>query len=198
MYFRRKTKKYFKVFLFAFFFGIVIGGVFFLSGMFLENFDEKFIKNDQKNLKQINQHFFAIENYSFDKDYYDLDGFVEAEVKILPEIVILKNNCSVISIGTSKDKTKRLARASELKYDIRPESQDILEEIMDVFEINIKYVAIEDLREDIFYAHSIIYNDEKVLNIDSKPSDALVLALKTGAPIYVNESLFDKNGKNNC
>ena len=56
------------------------------------------------------------------------------------------------------------------------------------------HVIVTDLLEGIFYAKIVITKDGETLEIDSRPSDALALALRAGVPIYVDESVLEKAG----
>ena len=54
-------------------------------------------------------------------------------------------------------------------------------------------VLITDLKENTFFAQIRICNQaSEILEVDSRPSDAIALAVRNGAPIYVNESVMDQ------
>ena len=74
----------------------------------------------------------------------------------------------------------------------RPLTHDILAKTITDLGGKISHVIIKDLRNDVFYAHIMIDQDGIQLEIDSRPSDALALAVRAQVPIYVEEKVMDK------
>lgn len=77
----------------------------------------------------------------------------------------------------------------------RPLTHDLLKNILDFLEYRLKRVEVCDLREGTFYARLILERDGEELEIDSRPSDAIALALRFGAPIFVGERVMDEAGR---
>ena len=76
----------------------------------------------------------------------------------------------------------------------RPLSHDLLHSIICVLGATLNSIFINDLRSDTFYAKIILNVDGGQIEIDSRPSDALALAVRTDSPIYVEESVLDRAG----
>lgn len=76
----------------------------------------------------------------------------------------------------------------------RPLTPDLLCSIIDKMDAGINNIVINDLKEETFYADIILQADWQQLKIDARPSDAIALALRVGAPIYVTEAVLDKVG----
>lgn len=74
----------------------------------------------------------------------------------------------------------------------RPLTHDILKNVINELGGKVLRVEISDLRNDIFYATLIIETKGKVLEVDSRSSDALALAVRARAPIYVHEAVMTK------
>jgi len=74
----------------------------------------------------------------------------------------------------------------------RPLTHDILARIIADLGGEISHVTIKDLRNDVFYAYIMINQQGKQLEIDSRPSDALALAVRAQVPIYVEEQVMEK------
>ncbi len=75
----------------------------------------------------------------------------------------------------------------------RPLTQDLMFNALDTLSVSISRVCIVDLKDDIFYARIVLdppYGDE--ITLDSRPSDAINLALRSNAPIFVYERVFEK------
>lgn len=75
----------------------------------------------------------------------------------------------------------------------RPMTHDLLKNIMDKMDIKIKKIEICDLRDNTYYALIHLTNRGKTLSIDSRPSDAIALALRTQAPIFVSDEVLRKS-----
>ncbi|HIC94739.1 MAG TPA: bifunctional nuclease family protein [Anaerolineae bacterium] len=76
----------------------------------------------------------------------------------------------------------------------RPLTHDLLNSFISAMGAKVSHVLVDDLRNDTFYARIIIDNDGQRLEIDSRPSDAIALAVRAGAPIFVAESVMEKAG----
>ena len=76
----------------------------------------------------------------------------------------------------------------------RPLSHDLLHSIIGALGAILNCIVINDLRSDTFYAKIILNVDGGQIEIDSRPSDALALAVRTDSLIYVEESVLDRAG----
>lgn len=75
----------------------------------------------------------------------------------------------------------------------RPMTHDLLKSVIDSLGASVVSVLVSDLKKDTFYAQiTLNMGDENVVKIDSRPSDALALALRADAPIYVAEEVMTK------
>jgi bifunctional DNase/RNase len=74
----------------------------------------------------------------------------------------------------------------------RPLTHDLLARIIDKVDGKIHRVIITHAKENVFYATLVIKTDDSLIEIDARPSDSIVLALKFNAPIYVTRRLFEK------
>ena len=76
----------------------------------------------------------------------------------------------------------------------RPLSHDLLHSVIGALGATLNSIVINDLRSDTFYAKIILNVDGGQMEIDSRPSDALALAVRAEVPIYVEESVLDRAG----
>jgi bifunctional DNase/RNase len=80
---------------------------------------------------------------------------------------------------------------------VRPMTHDLLKTIIDKLEAEVVSVLVSDLKDSTFYAEITIHTSNgDVVKIDSRPSDAIALALRTKASIYVSEEVMAKSGIN--
>ncbi|HHS96470.1 MAG TPA: bifunctional nuclease family protein [Chloroflexi bacterium] len=76
----------------------------------------------------------------------------------------------------------------------RPLTHDLLKNVIETLGGVVERVIVSELREDTFYARIIVSIDGRTLEIDSRPSDAMALAVRVGAPIYVAEEVMAEAG----
>jgi len=76
----------------------------------------------------------------------------------------------------------------------RPLTHDLLQSVIDSLGATVDSIIVNDLQSDTFYAKIILNVDGGVVEVDSRPSDALALAVRTDVPIYAEESVLDKAG----
>ncbi|MFP3898342.1 MAG: bifunctional nuclease family protein [Dehalococcoidia bacterium] len=76
----------------------------------------------------------------------------------------------------------------------RPLTHDLLHSVISTLGASVDYVVVCGLKEDTFYAKLALSVDGVKLDIDSRPSDALALAVRVSAPIYAEESVLEKAG----
>jgi bifunctional DNase/RNase len=76
----------------------------------------------------------------------------------------------------------------------RPLTHDLLRTIIDSLGATVTYILVNDLANDTFFARIALQVDGKSLEIDSRPSDAIALAVRAQVPIYVEEAVLEKAG----
>jgi len=76
----------------------------------------------------------------------------------------------------------------------RPLTHDLLCSVIDALGATINSIIVSDLKNDTFYAKIIVDVEKEQLEIDSRPSDALALAVRAGVSIYTEEAVLDKAG----
>ena len=76
----------------------------------------------------------------------------------------------------------------------RPLTHDLLRSVIDTLGAAISHILVSDLESDTFYAKITINVNGKSVEVDSRPSDAIALAVRAQAPIYVEEKVLEKAG----
>lgn len=74
----------------------------------------------------------------------------------------------------------------------RPMTHDLMRNLMKAIEARVEKVVISDLRESTFYAVIHISVAGKTIDVDARPSDAIAIALRTEAPIFVEQNVLDQ------
>lgn len=87
-----------------------------------------------------------------------------------------------------------IAVALENMHPSRPLTHDLMKNFMNAFAVDLKEIVICDLQEGIFYSKLLCVSDLDTVEIDSRTSDALALAVRFGCPIYVYEHILESAG----
>ena len=74
----------------------------------------------------------------------------------------------------------------------RPMTHDLLRNMIKEFDAHVSRVVINDLRDSTFFAQIGVVIGERTLEIDARPSDAIALALRVAAPIFVAQTVLDQ------
>lgn len=87
-----------------------------------------------------------------------------------------------------------IAVALEKMQPSRPLTHDLMKNFMTAFTIDLHEIIICDLQEGIFYSKLVCSSEKDTVEIDSRTSDALALAVRFGCPIYTFENILDSAG----
>lgn len=87
-----------------------------------------------------------------------------------------------------------IAVAMERMTPNRPLTHDLFKNTLETFNIELKEVVINNLLDGIFYARLICLKDGEIVEIDSRTSDALAMAVRFNCPIYTYEFILDAAG----
>jgi bifunctional DNase/RNase len=76
----------------------------------------------------------------------------------------------------------------------RPLTHDLLRSVLETLGARVNCIVVNDLSNDTFYARIVLDVDGRSLEIDSRPSDAIALAVRVQVPIYAEETVLEKAG----
>ncbi len=107
-------------------------------------------------------------------------------------IVILKDvgGDSVLPIWVGIYEANAIALEIEKVATPRPMTHDLLKNVLLGLDTYVRKVVVNDLRDDTFFALIWLERDGRVISIDSRPSDALALALRLDCPIFVDDEVL--------
>jgi hypothetical protein len=74
----------------------------------------------------------------------------------------------------------------------RPMTHDLLENVIKGLDANLERIVVTDLRDRTFFAKLILRRNGKAIEVDTRPSDAIALAVQMRVPIYVEETVLDE------
>lgn len=132
---------------------------------------------------------------------------IELEIVALSHSITQSNSYAVIlgevnglrrlPIVIGGFEAQAIAVALENMHPSRPLTHDLMKNFMTAFNLQLQEVYICDLQEGIFYSKLVCYNANDTIEIDSRTSDALALAVRFGCPVYVYEHILDQAGLTN-
>ncbi len=111
-------------------------------------------------------------------------------------IVILKDigSDTVLPIWVGVYEANAIALEIEKVTTPRPMTHDLLKNVLTGFEATVEKVVVTELKDDTYHAMIWLTRNGNAISIDSRPSDALALALRADCPIFVDELVL-KNSK---
>lgn len=109
-------------------------------------------------------------------------------------IIILKDNDEkrALPIWVGIFEANAIALELEKIATPRPMTHDLLKNVLDGLGASVQQIVINDLKDNTFYAVIEVNCSGNVVNIDSRPSDAIALALRVNAPIFVTDKVVSK------
>jgi bifunctional DNase/RNase len=109
-------------------------------------------------------------------------------------IVVLKDETGkkILPIWIGAAEGNSIALAMSNVKPARPLTHDLIISIFDRLEVEIARVVISDLIDSTFFASLYLLHNNKEFHIDSRPSDAIAIAMRSGAPVFVEEEVIAK------
>jgi len=110
-------------------------------------------------------------------------------------IVILKdvNGNGILPIWVGIYEANAIALEIEKVSTPRPMTHDLIRTLLHGLDTSVRKIVVNELKEDTFYAMIWLEKDGQLISVDSRPSDALAVALRLDCPIYVEESVLNSS-----
>jgi uncharacterized protein len=110
-------------------------------------------------------------------------------------IVVLKDMSgdSVLPIWVGIYEANAIALEIEKVTTPRPMTHDLIKTLLVGLEANMKKIVVSELKDDTFYAVIWLEREGRLISVDSRPSDALALALRHDCPIYVDDRVLQSS-----
>jgi bifunctional DNase/RNase len=109
-------------------------------------------------------------------------------------IVVLKDESGSVTLPIWIGLTEATSIASAIKQIAmaRPLTHDLFYDLLQELSITVQRIVITELRESTYFAELILGQGDRVLVLDARPSDAIAMALRASAPIYVAQQVLDQ------
>ena len=107
-------------------------------------------------------------------------------------IVLLKdaNGDTVLPIWVGVPEANAIAFEIEKTPMPRPQTHDLIKNVLMGLDAQVRKIVVSELKDDTFYAVIWVERNGEVISIDSRPSDAIALALRVDCPIYVADEVL--------
>jgi uncharacterized protein len=119
---------------------------------------------------------------------------IASDTRNMQPVVILKEKSGEreLYIWIGPVEAMALQRAMNKEVFQRPLTHELLRNVIDKTGVNIEHIEIDDLKDHTYYATIYLKNSEsKLVTVDARPSDSLVLATWMGVPIFVSEKVIE-------
>jgi len=119
---------------------------------------------------------------------------IASDTRNMQPVVILKEAIGEreLYIWIGPVEAMALQRAMNKEIFQRPLTHELMRNILDKTGVTLEHIEIDDLKDHTYYATIYLKNsDSKLITIDARPSDSLVLATWTGVPIFVSEQVIE-------
>lgn len=108
------------------------------------------------------------------------------------EKLVCKGKSRVIPISVGPYEALALGMALENSTFSRPMTHDLMLDALTNLDSRVEHVLINDMKDGTFYARLCLAQYGRLIDLDARPSDAIALALRQSAPVYVEESVLDR------
>jgi bifunctional DNase/RNase len=122
-----------------------------------------------------------------------LDAEADAPIVILAEAEGERR----LPIWIGAAEARSIASQLEERTPIRPNTHDLAQRLIEGLDGTVRRIVVTDLREGIYYARIDLDQGDRQVSIDARPSDAIAIGLRLGAPLFVRDGLFESGGLGN-
>jgi uncharacterized protein len=119
---------------------------------------------------------------------------IASDTRNMQPVVILKEKSGEreLYIWIGPVEAMALQRAMNKEVFQRPLTHELLRNVIDKIDASVEHIEIDDLKDHTYYATIYLKNsDSKLVTVDARPSDSLVLATWMGVPIFVSEKVIE-------
>ena len=133
------------------------------------------------------------------KTYFNRFEYVEADViDVVGDNIWIGKDCEVVVGSISPERVEAIELGEEKELGPRPFIYDNFVDVLNFYDVTLEAVLVKEVENKNFKSDMIFVSDSEVLFVDSRPSDAVALALRMDVPIYVHKDLLEEVGINYC
>ncbi len=126
------------------------------------------------------------------------EDYVNTYVRVDENSIYLISGCDAIIMSVSDEQARSIGLGLENVSGPRPITHDLIRDVFDLFGIEIIMAKVEKLENDTYYARLFLQQGNKILNLDSRPSDAIAISVRYNKPVLVRKELMESAGRKIC
>lgn len=135
-------------------------------------------------------------------DELSIAGYTKVDVKVSVSgnlgVVVIEGNCYQLTATTELSQIESIASGQERKVGFRPMTHDLFRDALESLDVDVVMVKIVDMQNNTYIGRLILKQGDRIVSLDSRPSDGIAVAVRTGAPVYVKDDLLKTQGKYIC
>ncbi len=126
------------------------------------------------------------------------EDYVNTYVWVDENNIYLISGCEALIMSTTPEQIWSISLGLENVSGPRPLTHDLIKDVFDLSGMEVLMVRIEKLENSTYYARLFLRQGNKILNLDSRPSDGIAIAVRYRKPVLVRKELMESAGKKIC
>ena len=135
-------------------------------------------------------------------DELSTQGYTKVDVQVSVSgnlgVVVIQGNCYQVTATTELSQIESIASGQEGKVGYRPMTHDLFTDALESLDVDVVMVKIVDMQNNTYIGRLILKQDDRIVSLDSRPSDGIAVAVRTNAPVYMKDDLWKAQGKYIC
>ncbi len=135
-------------------------------------------------------------------DELSTQGYTKVDVQVSAAgdvgLVTIQGNCYQLTANTELSQVESIANGQEGRIGFRPGTHDLFKDALGSLDVNVVMVKIIDMQNNSYIGRLILKQGNKIVSLDSRPSDGIAVAVRTNAPVYMKDELLKAQGKYVC
>ncbi len=139
-----------------------------------------------------------IQELNITYDPFSLSNYTKVNISTKDKNILLQSKCYDLKLITNDLQLYSIEMGLDKNIKFRPTTHDVMKAILDNYNITLLMVKIEDTSDEIYFSSMFLKRENEILNIDTKSSDSIALAIRTNSPVYIKDILLEKYGNKTC
>jgi len=128
-------------------------------------------------------------------------GYVQVSANAYTDdygVVVLSANCYGVEGVTEKWIAESILEGAGNRTPFRPDAHDVIRDVFKSLDVEVVMVKVVDIVNNTFIGRLVLKQGNRIVSLDIRPSNAVAVAVRVGAPIYMREDLLKNYGKKIC
>ena len=148
--------------------------------------------------EKISEINYTVPSLNISNDPLSIRDFTRVSMNLTDKAIVLYSNCTALGLVTNEFQLYSIRQGIKKSIDIRPTVHDLTKSILENYNITVLMVKMTDVEDELYFSNIYLRKDNEVLSIDTKPSDAIALAVRSNSPIFIKNNVLEKYGEKTC